>query len=135
MGNLNIDEIYSSFGEKLKGKDLIGLDPTTLTVKEVERVNFKDGAPKLVLHFVEIEKSMIVNATNARRLAKLISPDASEWIGKQITIAHALTEFKGEMVDTIEVQVPHVKTGKTLVSSAPTPRTESENPAPDEEPF
>lgn len=67
----------------------------------------KDGSTtkKRVLHFQEIDKSMVLNTTNWRAIAKITGQDDDlNWIGKKIELFYTMVEFQGDMVPAIRVR-------------------------------
>ena len=113
----DIDDIYTSGGEKLTGKDLKGYDPVTLTISDLERVDFNDGT-KIVLSFKETEKTFVLNKTNARRIKELTGEsDARKWKGHQIILGHEMVEYNKGMVDGVRVQMPRTGKQAPLASS------------------
>ena len=71
--------------EELDGHDL------DFTISRVERHKMKnnDGVEerKFVVFFSEMEKGMILNATNMKTITKLMnSNESDEWVGKRITV-------------------------------------------------
>ena len=50
------------------------------------------------------EKSLIVNKTNGKAMAKLFGRDTADWIGKKITLVPTEVDFKGDLVDAIRIR-------------------------------
>lgn len=85
------------------GKDLI------LTIKSAakEEVKNEDGkADKcLVLYFKEVEKGMVVNATNAKRIEGLYKTGiVTEWVGKRIGLYVENVKAWGKVVPALRVR-------------------------------
>lgn len=60
---------------------------------------------KPFLFFRGQQKPLVLNATNAKTITKLIgTPNCSEWIGKQITIYADKTKMGPDVVDCIRVR-------------------------------
>jgi len=100
---MNIDQIYTSTGGNLKADDL-GNKSWPLTIQEVDKYDFDDGT-KLILRFEKSEKGLILNKTNARRIAEMHGPETDGWVGKTITLAAEDTEYEGRPTKGIRVQV------------------------------
>ena len=141
---MDYNEIYTSAGNVIKGADLKGCDPVTLTIKSWETKSFteKDGTVKhhIYLGFEETDKMLRLNRTNANSIEYVTgSPDTDNWVGKKITIHHAVVEVNNENKDAVRVLMPAKETGKKagFVSAAKQEakqvKPESENPAPDDE--
>ena len=101
----NINEVYGS-SELLKASDILG-KKVPVTIEKVDRKEFDDGA-KLILRFHNKDKGLVLNKTNANRIAELHGPDWEQWINKDIALVTAKVEFSGKIVDAIRVFVPEV---------------------------
>jgi len=85
------------------GKDLIA----TIRTVGNEMVVGADGKKEecTVMHFVEKIKPMIVNATNAKMMAKLFrTPYIEEWQGRQIQIFADNVKAFGETVEALRIR-------------------------------
>lgn len=104
----NIDEIYG--GKFMKAGDL--QKPVRLTIKSarVELFPTREGEEpkqKVVLSFNDIEKEMVVNATNAARITDIAKTKVIEdWAGVSIMLVKDKVKFAGNLVDTIAVMAP-----------------------------
>lgn len=76
----------SFLGSYLKQDDFD--EPTVATISGAKSVEFEDeDKDKLALYFEELDKGMILNATNINLLTALFGSDETdEWMGKQVTI-------------------------------------------------
>jgi hypothetical protein len=96
----NINEMVSS--KYLKQADVP--DPVIVTVQGVKQVNMaKEGdAPehKWAIKFVEMDKPMVLNATNIHVAAKVFGSDnTDEWKGKEIVLyTDPSVSFGGQVV-------------------------------------
>jgi len=60
---------------------------------------------KPVLYFAGKEKGMVLNKTNAKKIASLVgSADMDDWTGKTIRLYASETEFNGDTVECIRVK-------------------------------
>lgn len=85
------------------GKDMI------LTIKSVrnEMVQNPDGKKEecMVMTFIEPQKPMIVNATNAKTIEKLYkTPYIEEWAGKKIQLFVDKIKAFGEVVEALRIR-------------------------------
>lgn len=85
------------------GKDVI------LTIKLVrnEQVIGADGKKDecMVCHWLENEKPMIVNATNAKQIAKnLGTPYIEQWAGRKVQIGVERVKAFGDVVEALRVR-------------------------------
>jgi len=104
----NTDDIYG--GKFMKASDL--QKPVRLTIKSARIEQFpgrKEGEVqnKVVLTFNDIEKEMVVNATNAARITEISKTKIIEdWVGTTIMLVKDKTKYAGNLVDTIAVMTP-----------------------------
>ena len=87
----------------IEDKDLV------LTIKSVgvESVNNPTGASedKLVMHFVEDYKPMILNSTNCKAIEKATgTPDIDKWAGNKISIFTTKIIAFGEETDALRIR-------------------------------
>jgi hypothetical protein len=85
------------------GKDMI------LTISKVvnEMVTGPDNRKEecIVVHFVEKQKPMIINATNAKTIQKLYkTPYIEEWAGKKIQVFADKVKAFGEVVESLRIR-------------------------------
>ena len=101
-------KVYNE-GRYLKHQDLQGQD-MVLTIDRVTRegIKEKDGSEKkkFILYFKEVEKGLVLNATNMNTLyAVLKSDESDDWIGKRITLYEKEdVEFGGKLVSAIRIR-------------------------------
>ena len=102
---MNINSAFPS--NYIKASDLND-SSLVVTIREVkvEQVG-RDKDTKMVLYFQGKEKGMVLNKTNARKIAEIAgSQDTDDWQGTQILIYPTETEFAGETVECIRVKAP-----------------------------
>jgi hypothetical protein len=96
-----IDELYPS--KYLRCSDLNG-QPMRVTIANLTRENI-GGEAKVVMAFTNGTKSLIVNKTNAKAIAKVLNePDTRGWRGKDIILVPAQVDFRGDLVDAVRVR-------------------------------
>lgn len=100
---MNIDSAFPS--HYLKASDLGDKSPiVTIDRVEVEPIG-RDKEIKPVLYFQGKDKGVVLNKTNAKKIAELTgSKDTEDWAGCQIRIYASQTEFAGDMVECIRVK-------------------------------
>lgn len=100
---MNIDSAFPS--NYLKASDLGEKSPlVTIDRIEVEPIG-RDKEMKPVLYFQGKDKGLVLNKTNAKKIAELTgSKDTDDWHGCQIRIYATETEFAGETVECIRVK-------------------------------
>jgi hypothetical protein len=96
---MHIDQLYPS--KFLRAADLNGR-PRRVTIAGLKREDIS-GEQKVILAFTD-EKSLILNKTNARAIAKALGDETRAWAGKDIILMPAQVDFRGDMVDAIRVR-------------------------------
>lgn len=97
---MRIDAAFPS--KYLKAADLQDRK-VTVAMSRVELEDIGDGDPKAVLYFQGKEKGLVLNRTNANMIETLYGPETDDWVGQQITLYPATTDFRGKTVPCIRV--------------------------------
>jgi len=88
------DDLY---GSKRLSADDLGDETPRYKIKEAEVASLrdKDGRTnnKLVLRFNNVEKGLILNKTNAGRMATAYGKDESRWVGKVVELYIETTTY------------------------------------------
>jgi hypothetical protein len=96
------------FGSQfLKAEDLNGREVTVI-IASVESLDMKDGQRKLALHFDGKKKALLLNKTNATKIASGYSQDFDAWRGKKVVLYPDETTFNGQMVPCLLGRVPQL---------------------------
>src|SRR5262245_42864479 len=100
---MNIDSAFPS--NYLKASDIGDKSPVvTIARIEVEPIG-RNKEMKPVLYFQGKDKGLVLNKTNARKVAELVgSKDTDDWAGCQIRLYATETEFAGENVECIRIK-------------------------------
>lgn len=99
---MNVNDVFPS--NYLKAADLQGRTiKVTIDSVQVEEIG-KDRKP--VLSFAGKKKGLVLNKSNAQIIASVYSPETNGWIGREIELRPDKTQFNGQMVDCIRVQIP-----------------------------
>lgn len=101
----NINEVYQTNSDHLKSED-IGNGMPTFTITNVEPKDFDNGDRKLIASFLETDKTLVLNATNARAIGEMYTPDTDNWNGKQVMLFTMPVEFNGKQVMGLRVRAP-----------------------------
>lgn len=101
MPNIN-DAFPSKF---LKASDLGGQEP----IVTIDRVDFeavgRSREMKAVVYFANKQKGLVLNKTNATKIATVTGTSMTEeWHGHRIRLFATETEFGGDTVDCIRVK-------------------------------
>ena len=108
-----LDDIYGS--NLLKAPDLKGQD-MPLVIAGWSMSEFPDQErPKVILTFQGTDKELVLNKTNANRVAESHGDVPDAWVGKEITLYPDRVEFGGKIVDAIRVRYPAIQTGDPSV--------------------
>jgi hypothetical protein len=121
---MNIDSAYPS--QFLKASDLGDKSPVvTIDRIEVEPVG-RTKEMKPIVYFQGKDKGLVLNKTNARKIAELTgSKDTDDWTGCQIRIYATETSFEGDMVECIRIKAAGTPT-KPVAKPKPEPVEELE---------
>ena len=100
-----INELFPS--RFLKASDLKG-QRRTVTIAKITREEVGKGKEKkAVVYFAGVKKGLILNKTNATKIAKVVGSEAiDQWVGKKITLFSAEVEFAGDLMPAIRVMNP-----------------------------
>lgn len=115
---MNINSAFPS--NYIKASDL-NESAVVVTIREIkiEQVG-RDKDTKLVAYFQGKEKGLVLNKTNARKIAEITgSQDTDDWPGSQIMIYPTETEFAGETVECIRVKAPSAAKKKAVPVAQP----------------
>jgi hypothetical protein len=101
---MNIGEVFPS--NYLKAADLQG----KLVKVKIQAVTVEDigDDKKPVIRFTGKAKGLALNKTNAGIIASAYGQETDGWTGKEIELRPDKTQFQGQLVDCIRVQVPAV---------------------------
>ena len=104
---MNIGEVFPS--NYLKASDLQG----KLVKVKIQGCTVEDigDDKKPVLRFSGKAKGLALNKTNAGIIASAYGQETDGWNGKEIELRPDKTQFQGQLVDCIRVQVPAVAAG------------------------
>lgn len=99
----NIDSVFPS--QYLKASDLNGASPVvTIERLAIEPIG-RDREMKPVLYFAGKSKGLVLNKTNASKIAELTgSKDTDDWASCQIRLYVTEAEFGGDTFETIRVK-------------------------------
>jgi hypothetical protein len=118
-------KISSAFPSKYLRADDVDAEGGQLryTIRKVvvEEVG-QDRTEKPVCYFREAGPGLVVNRTNAARLAASLGDETDNWIGKQITLETERVPMGGKVVNSIRVRVE----GKFLEEHRPPSPLESQ---------
>jgi hypothetical protein len=103
---MNIGEAFPS--KYLSAADLQGR-PATVRMGEVTK-EILDREEKLILAFQGKKKTMVLNKTNATKIAEIHGQETNDWYDKTIEIYAAEVDFQGRTVDAIRVRAPRTET-------------------------
>jgi hypothetical protein len=97
---MELDDIYQS--NSIKAQDLKGQEHTVVIATVIKK-DFDNG-PKLILSFQGRKKTLVVNRTNAKRIAFTHGTNTDNWLGKEIVLYPEVVDFKGEPTLAVRVK-------------------------------
>lgn len=103
---MNVNIFDTSLFPYIEGQNLVD-KMMTLTICKIQTEKMKDhkgrDAEKYVLYFRETKKGLVLNKTNAKRIAILYGCQTGEWDGKQITLYAEEVKAFGEIHNAVRV--------------------------------
>ncbi len=112
---MNINELFPS--KFVAAHELLSQDVTVQIARVTQEEVGEDREKRPILYFSGMNKGMVLNKTNAKRIAGLYGVDTNHWIGKSITLYPSETEYAGETVPCIRVR-QSMAAGYALTSTA-----------------
>ena len=131
----NIHDAFPS--NYLKASDLKGLQP----VVTIDRVEFepvgRSREMKPVLYFAGKDKGMVLNKTNANKIAELCgSPETEQWRSCRVRLFVTHVEYQGETMEGIRIKAaPALAQPVAAPPPPPPPVEESAGLTDDDIPF
>jgi sucrose-6-phosphate hydrolase SacC (GH32 family) len=103
--DMQIDQFLTTGSDYLKKEDVDKPVLATISGADVEQVGDED---KIIIHFKEIDKSLVANKTNLQLMAVFYgSSDTDAWIGKQVVLFNDKTVmYAGQVVGGVRVRLP-----------------------------
>ncbi len=81
------------------------LDVTIAGVHPEELMTDGVKKPKWVAYFDGLERGLVLNSTNIKKLADLCGSELSEdWVGKRVRLYVTKVQFRGDEVDAIRIK-------------------------------
>lgn len=96
---MKVSEAFPNNSKWLAASDLQGHE-VKVQIQSVVVAEFDNGN-KPALMFFGKQKGMVLNRTNAKKLAAQYGDDMDNWKGKEIIIYPEVVEFQGKPVDSI----------------------------------
>lgn len=85
----------------LKGDTTVTIE--SLKINQLETENGPEDRP--VMRFRKHTKGMVLNKTNAKKIAKLYGPETNDWVGQRIILFPTTCEAFGDTVECIRVRM------------------------------
>lgn len=83
--------------EWLHGEDLPDGEPVAVQVKSCYEHTFeRDGSKRPVLEFYNLDQKLVLNKTQTRKMIELFGVNAGAWIGQNIRLMSAPSNFEGK---------------------------------------
>jgi len=101
--NASYDDIYKN--RWLKAEDIPDEDQT-VTIKDVtDELVGQEKEKKFILKFVDVDKELVLNKTNAKTISDRFGKDPNGWIGKRITLYSTEVDFAGKTTLAIRIRL------------------------------
>lgn len=114
---MELNEVFPS--KYIKAADLNGREvPVVISHADMEMIG---DDRKLIVHFQGKEKGLVMNKTNANRIAHLYGTNTDGWQGKEITLYTEMVDFQGKVVDAIRVKSARKAEKKATLEDDPMP--------------
>jgi len=134
----DVTQYFSNESKYLSAGDLPQTGMVRVTISGLEEVDFgKDGNRQIkpVVRFQGHKKALSLNKTNGMAIAQILGPNMDNWIGKEILLYVTTTDYQGDTVPCIRVNMPREEVNFAQQSSAfqqpvHTQQPQRENPAP-----
>jgi hypothetical protein len=97
-----VSETYPQAGAEWYVAEDLKTGPLTVKVAGAETDNTL-GEPAIVLTFMDQQKTLRLNKTNARSLAARFGDDTDGWLGKEFMMAAVDVEYQGKIVKGIRI--------------------------------
>jgi hypothetical protein len=98
-------KISEQFPSKyLKAADLAGKEPQLKIDSVTQEEVGQEREKKMVVYFEGKQRGMVLNRTNAERLAHKFGDDTSDWAGKSVQLYSEVVHFQGKTVDGLRVR-------------------------------
>lgn len=99
---MNIDQAFPT--KFLSAADLQGRD-ITVTINAVQIEDVGTGDTKPVVYFQGAQKGLVLNKTNAHRIAEMYGKETEGWRGQSITLYPSETDYQGKTVPCIRIRL------------------------------
>ena len=123
-------KISSAFPSKyLKAADLPEGRDVFVKIDDVQmEVMEQQSEEKPVCYFIDKQKGLVLNSTNATAIANAFGDDTETWHGRTIALFATTTNFGGRVVPCIRVRVPRPAAAQPAPAPVPQPEPqETEN--------
>jgi hypothetical protein len=75
--------------------------------------------PKPVMHFVDKQKGLTLNKTNARILIAAYGDDADLWQDRDVILCPTMVDFRGTPTQAIRIKIPPAAGGAAMLNRVP----------------
>lgn len=122
----------------LKKEDLADCDDLLVTIKDVtlEDMPGESKEQRWALHFRELPKPMILNATTIKVLAKAYGDDSDTWAGKKVVLyVDESVQYKGQIVGGLRLRTTRGKGAAAVAAVAKLAATGTDDGEPFDDPI
>lgn len=112
---VNVNDIFTS--KYLKASDLRD-KPHLVTITGAEPIKMDEGM-KILVHFLEFEKGLVLNKTNSGNLSDYLGPDTDQWHGKQTVMFPTWVDYQGKSTEAIRCRKPKPQAAAPVKEEGP----------------
>lgn len=113
------DDLEKCYGSKYLLKTRI----LKITKEPMQQQGGKPERPKLVLYLSNIDKGMVLNATNKNALVAALGKNPANWKGAEIGLYTEPTQFQGKSTRGLRLKVLSVPKAGAKPAAAPKPKS------------
>lgn len=129
---MKLNEMYPS--RYLSADDIDGDTPAIIANIKFEKMKDNNGVEqdKPCLYFLRVEKPLVLNKTNAERIASMYGDETDAWAGKKVVLTKEMVTAFGESKWALRIKpTPPPAAGKNAFAAAADAESfEAAEPAP-----
>lgn len=96
-------KISEAFPSKYISASDLGGESKIVTMASVEMEKVGEDV-KPILYIRGTDKGLVLNKTNANKIAEIYGDDTDDWSGQQIVLFPTMTDYQGKTVEAVRVR-------------------------------
>jgi hypothetical protein len=109
-------------GKFIKGSDFQPGQQVRVRVTNITKEEFKEQGQKLVLHFHETDRGMVLNKTQVTSMINLFGPQTAAWVDQSVILQSVPSGYQGKPTILITPAQPTIPSGNGLgIAAQPAP--------------